>query len=211
MAYCEKGHYYNEHEGGCPTCAQGVSGGEVPPTFYREGPGGVAVPGARVPPANAVVPPHGAPFPGSAGTAPPWARPYVPPAPPWTPAGQPIGGGTILDDGPGARRGALRGFLLVVAAKVDPVNQYFRLRRGINRIGRFGSRADVELMDPEVSSEHAIAVCTARAVRLLDLDSSNGTWVNDERVEIAELSDGDVVRVGNTTMVFAEFDWEADD
>ena len=38
--------------------------------------------------------------------------------------------------------------------------------------------------------------------RVVDLASTNGTWIADQRISEAPLSDGDEIRVGSTTLVF---------
>ena len=64
-------------------------------------------------------------------------------------------------------------------------------------IGREG--CDVVLPDPEVSRRHAALRATASGPAVEDLGSSNGTFVNGERVSgTRPLSHGDVVRFGNT-------------
>ena len=64
-------------------------------------------------------------------------------------------------------------------------------------IGRAGS--DIELNDPDVSRRHAAIRQVDTGVAVEDLDSTNGTFVNDERVHgIVEISSGDRVRFGNT-------------
>jgi|SRR5215210_2432126 len=65
-------------------------------------------------------------------------------------------------------------------------------------IGREG--CDVVLPDPEVSRRHAVMrVDAAGGVAIEDLGSTNGTWVNDERVDgSTPVAAGDVVRFGNT-------------
>src|SRR5918995_49560 len=64
-------------------------------------------------------------------------------------------------------------------------------------IGREG--CDVVLPDPEVSRRHAAIRSTGTGVAVEDLGSSNGTFVNGERVSgTRPLSHGDVVRFGNT-------------
>jgi predicted component of type VI protein secretion system len=64
-------------------------------------------------------------------------------------------------------------------------------------VGREG--CDVVLPDPEVSRRHAALRVTESGVAVEDLGSSNGTFVNEQRVEgVRALRDGDVVRFGNT-------------
>jgi len=64
-------------------------------------------------------------------------------------------------------------------------------------IGREG--CDIVLPDPEVSRRHAALRITDSGPAIEDFGSTNGTFVNDERVEgVRHLNDGDVVRLGNT-------------
>ncbi len=64
-------------------------------------------------------------------------------------------------------------------------------------IGREG--CDVNLMDPEVSRRHATVRGEGNALAIEDLGSTNGTFVNDQRISaVTALRDGDVVRLGNT-------------
>jgi adenylate cyclase len=74
--------------------------------------------------------------------------------------------------------------------------QSFELREGATlTVGR-ASSSDIPLFDPTISRRHAELSCEHTIVRLRDLGSSNGTFVNGERVESAELSAGDVVTFG---------------
>ena len=70
-------------------------------------------------------------------------------------------------------------------------------------IGR-GTEADLRINDPGVSRRHAeIRVLPGEKVpkvSVVDLGSTNGILVNDQRVEQATLSDGATVKIGNTTM-----------
>ncbi len=59
--------------------------------------------------------------------------------------------------------------------------------------------ADVALSnDGYLSSVHFVVTCDDEACHLRDQGSSNGTFVNDQRVSEATLSDGDKVRAGGT-------------
>jgi eukaryotic-like serine/threonine-protein kinase len=65
-------------------------------------------------------------------------------------------------------------------------------------IGRKGS--DFALNDPEVSRHHCLLEIRDRAVNLKDLDSTNGTFLEDERVRAAVLQNGAEFRVGSSTI-----------
>jgi ABC-type multidrug transport system ATPase subunit/pSer/pThr/pTyr-binding forkhead associated (FHA) protein len=91
--------------------------------------------------------------------------------------------------GPGARlkvaflSGPRTGTTLVVAGSVV-------------RIGRAGGNTISLPEDPSVSAQHAKIVRFSGAFMLLDLESTNGTFLNRERIERARLQDGDVVQLG---------------
>jgi hypothetical protein len=66
------------------------------------------------------------------------------------------------------------------------------------RIGRHGV-IDVKLLDPKVSRQHADIIIEGSTCRIIDLDSSNGTFVNGRRLtEPAELKHGDAIKIGDT-------------
>ena len=68
-------------------------------------------------------------------------------------------------------------------------------------IGR-GSDVDITIDRDSVSRRHAKIVQTGNQYAVIDLGSTNGTYVNDVKVTEAVLVDGDVVRVGKTPVVF---------
>jgi pSer/pThr/pTyr-binding forkhead associated (FHA) protein len=57
--------------------------------------------------------------------------------------------------------------------------------------------------NPAVSAHHAIIGRSADSYRLKDLDSTNGTQVNDVFITDVELKDGDKIRFGSVVVVFA--------
>ncbi len=65
-------------------------------------------------------------------------------------------------------------------------------------IGRDPDYADVALMDPALSRKHAVIAREGQTVRVEDLGSTNGTFVNGQRVDTQEVGPGDCVRLGAT-------------
>lgn len=61
----------------------------------------------------------------------------------------------------------------------------------------------IQLDDHEISRRHAEIRRVGDALVVGDLKSSNGTFVNDARVERSELGSGDRIRIGRTVLVFA--------
>ena len=70
-----------------------------------------------------------------------------------------------------------------------------------NRIGR-GTDCAIVLTDPLCSRVHAIVVQKDHGWHLIDADSRNGTYVNDQKVDQAVLADGHHLRVGSTEFAF---------
>jgi two-component system cell cycle response regulator len=69
-------------------------------------------------------------------------------------------------------------------------------------IGR-SSKADISIDQEAVSRNHALVTNTKKGVRIKDLDSTNGTFVNDEPIRSErELRNGDLVKIGRTIFKF---------
>ena len=75
------------------------------------------------------------------------------------------------------------------------------LTRPVTVVGR-GADADLRLADTGVSRSHAQLLVEGDIVRVVDLESTNGTIVNGRRVREAVLSDGDRLDVGATSLVY---------
>jgi hypothetical protein len=71
------------------------------------------------------------------------------------------------------------------------------------KIGR-SLAADIRFDDPTVSRRHALIVRQNDAVRVLDDRSLNGVFLNGERVEWNELTDGDELVIGRYTLHFLD-------
>ncbi len=73
---------------------------------------------------------------------------------------------------------------------------------GAVSIGREAGNA-IRLEDNEVSRRHAEVRRVGELFVVGDLKSSNGTFVNDRKIERAELASGDRIRVGRSVLVYA--------
>ena len=93
----------------------------------------------------------------------------------------------------------------LVVLKGAEIGRDFRLRRMNTVLGR-GLDADVRILDDLASREHVrISVKWDRERRsatfhLTDLGSTNGTLVNNRRVESMELTEGDKIQIGGTVL-----------
>ena len=62
----------------------------------------------------------------------------------------------------------------------------------------FDRADDVTLGDDAVSSRHAMVFCDEAGLTILDMGSTNGTFVNGDRIISADLAAGDLLRIGET-------------
>ncbi|MEJ5998020.1 DUF3662 and FHA domain-containing protein [Corynebacterium sp. H130] len=79
----------------------------------------------------------------------------------------------------------------------DGSSRTYTVREGSNIIGR-GTEADLRLPDTGVSREHAEITWNGEDAVLTDLQSTNGTTVNDMPVDNWMLADGDVITMGHS-------------
>ena len=72
-------------------------------------------------------------------------------------------------------------------------------------IGRDPAQCDIVILDPNVSRVHAWVTVKKGEVVIIDRGSTNGTYVNQVKVENANLKSGDIIQLGrkcNTALVF---------
>ncbi len=165
----------------------------------------------------------GGPFAGQSPPAYP-AEPYPPepypqdayaggyPAEAYQAGGQPdpYAGGYAPDGGaypaPGAGWAAADRPAAGPGASLDVDGQRHQLAKPVTVVGR-ALDADVVLDDPGVSRRHAeIHLIDGRA-RVIDLGSTNGTFVDGERVHAGDLNEGSTITVGRTRIVFHAGPW----
>jgi hypothetical protein len=83
----------------------------------------------------------------------------------------------------------------------DGSNRTYNLKQGGNVVGR-GQEADFRLPDTGVSRRHLEISWDGQNAMLADLGSTNGTTVNGTPVQTWQLAEGDVVRIGHSSLVF---------
>jgi pSer/pThr/pTyr-binding forkhead associated (FHA) protein len=76
-----------------------------------------------------------------------------------------------------------------------------KLRRDSTIIGR--EKGDVIIDDVEISSTHCQIQNINGSYHLFDMNSTNGTFLNQGRIVKSKLSDGDTITVGKTSFRFA--------
>ncbi len=91
-----------------------------------------------------------------------------------------------------------RAYLIVLAG--ENLGQMFPIREAETVIGR-AADASVRLKDDGVSRRHARILNKDGEVMVEDMKSANGTLLNGQRVDRAELQDGDKIQVGSTTIL----------
>ena len=74
--------------------------------------------------------------------------------------------------------------------------EVFRLSQPRVVVGRQG--ADIPLNDPEISRHHCLLEVRDKYINLKDLNSTNGTFYDEERVRAAMLQDGSEFRIGES-------------
>ena len=93
-------------------------------------------------------------------------------------------------------------WLLRTAEDAEPAFTFRILPGSIKTIGR-APRADFIVDATLVSRIHCRVTAGAGELEVVDLDSTNGTFVNDERVARASLKPGDRLGVGRVEFVIS--------
>lgn len=80
-------------------------------------------------------------------------------------------------------------------------HQTFRLQQGVTKIGT-GGAVQIVVDDGFMSTEHFQIAGSPHGFVLTDNKSTNGTYVNENKVDKQELVDNDIITVGKTNLVF---------
>lgn len=104
---------------------------------------------------------------------------------------------------------------ILILVQDDSAGVQFTIEKPRLTIGR-GQENDIVLDDELVSKVHAAVEAMVKEKEdyraeyyLHDLDSTNHCFVNDERVKIRRLSEGDMIRIGKSLFRFVD-DQESD-
>jgi len=90
----------------------------------------------------------------------------------------------------------------LVLIEGQPLGKKFPLMPPAVRLGR-GKKADLTIEDNSISALHAEFLFEGKKVFVKDLNSTNGTFVNDKKIKKSvELEEGDVIRIGTTIFKF---------
>lgn len=76
----------------------------------------------------------------------------------------------------------------------------YPLVRAVSRLGR-GSDTDIRIEDPGASRNHC-EIVLGQPVLVRDLNSTNGTFVNGQKISQVEIADGTTIMIGSTALVF---------
>jgi hypothetical protein len=91
-----------------------------------------------------------------------------------------------------------------LAFEADERVRVVPLQDGWTRVGR-SLAAHLRFDDPTVSRRHALLYRDDEGARVLDDRSLNGVFKNGERIELAELADGDELAIGRYRLYFVSF------
>src|ERR1700758_4025304 len=88
----------------------------------------------------------------------------------------------------------VNGVFVLAITSGPATGEVFRLTKPRVVLGRKG--ADIPLNDTEISRHHCLLEVRDKVINLKDLDSTNGTFFDEERVRAAMLQDGSEFRIG---------------
>ena len=92
----------------------------------------------------------------------------------------------------------------VLRATNDKTERILRITPGNPRTVGRGSRSDFVLTGGLLSRIHCRLLITNNELTVQDMNSANGTFVNDQRVSQSHLSSGDRLRLGRLELIVSE-------
>jgi pSer/pThr/pTyr-binding forkhead associated (FHA) protein len=100
--------------------------------------------------------------------------------------------------------------VVMVMFRADGQRRSFSITRDMTVIGR---REDCDLRIPlsDVSRKHCRLILNGEKIKVEDLGSSNGTYINGDRIQQSEVGAGDTLQVGPVVFVVQMNGFPADD
>lgn len=95
------------------------------------------------------------------------------------------------------------GTAILVVRSGEEEGQHFSLKNEVTTIGRHAD-SDIELDDITVSRRHSEIHRQQGRCIVKDAGSLNGTYVNGDRIDVAELIHGDELQIGKYHLVYLE-------
>jgi len=107
---------------------------------------------------------------------------------------------SIPSDAPGGREQSA--FLIVISAKsAAGIGRMHKLDKAEIVLGR-SLEAEFQIEDDGISRKHAKLLSDADGrFTLMDLGSTNGTYLNGNRIDVSPLRDGDKIQIGSNTVL----------
>lgn len=93
--------------------------------------------------------------------------------------------------------------MLYTLASVEG-EQSFDLKSGVAQVIGRALTSDIPVFDPTISRRHAALTTDEAGVEVRDLGSSNGTFVNGEKVSKARINAGDIIAFGKVSFRIVE-------
>lgn len=106
---------------------------------------------------------------------------------------------TVISKQPSHKKSS-RDACLVVINGVD-LGKKYGLAQNSTLIGR-SSKVDIQIDEDSISRNHAVIENYGEEIVVRDLNSTNGTYVNDYPIQQHRLMDGDQVKIGRTIFKF---------
>jgi pSer/pThr/pTyr-binding forkhead associated (FHA) protein len=97
----------------------------------------------------------------------------------------------------------------MVLSVENTVSRVFRIQKATTIIGR-SFESDVWIDDASISRRHAQLEALDDGFRVVDLNSKNGTFVNNENVRERMLKEDDRIQVGLRTVLVFTYDVDDD-
>lgn len=92
-------------------------------------------------------------------------------------------------------------FATITILAGDNKGDVYKISKNETGIGRASSN-DIVLKEAKVSRQHSIIKRQGQEYLIEDLHSSNGVFVNDEKIKEHALSNGDIIKIGDFVMKF---------